>query len=91
MVPDAASALDALLASDEALRLEWEREFEVEPDLHVTRIGRMLRRASMDELPQPIDVLTSEMGLVGPRPLLLGQRARCTGRDCVLVRSLGAS
>ena len=69
MVTDAESVLQAALDADPALRQEWEITFKLEDDPRITRVGAFLRRASLDELPQLINVLRGEMSLVGPRPL----------------------
>lgn len=86
MVIDADLVLESYLAQNPDARAEWNKHQKLKNDPRVTRLGRLLRRTSLDELPQIWNVLMGEMSFVGPRPMMCNQRVLYPGTEYYVMR-----
>jgi len=86
MVPDADRALERFLSENPAARLEWNHNQKLRNDPRITRVGRILRKTSVDELPQLWNVLRGDMSLVGPRPMMVDQKELYPGSAYYALR-----
>lgn len=91
MVDNADNLLDKYLADNPQMAKEWEETHKLHNDPRVTAFGQLLRKTSLDELPQILNILKGEMTLVGPRPIVdaeIKKYGRYYGEYCELYPGL---
>ena len=86
MVANADVALEEYLSENPAARIEWNRNQKLRNDPRITKVGQILRKTSLDELPQLWNVLKGDMSLVGPRPMMVDQQPLYPGSAYYALR-----
>ncbi|HEY9019731.1 MAG TPA: sugar transferase [Paracoccaceae bacterium] len=86
MVSNADKVLAAYLDSNPEARVEWDRDQKLKNDPRITRVGHLIRKTSLDELPQFFNVLKGDMSVVGPRPMMCDQKDLYPGTEYYEMR-----
>lgn len=87
MYQDAELVLQDILRRDPVRRMEWQQTQKLKNDPRITPLGSILRKTSIDELPQLLNVLIGDMSMIGPRPMMMDQ-AKLYGPDLHIYFSL---